>query len=193
MHWRPSISGLVFGLAIGLTGFAIGLTVGPTAGLAVGLAAGLVFGFAGGLEGVPRDLYATVSPREVLASDRRAAFVNGLVGWLTVGIVAAIVTGIGYGSGATTIGLGAMLAAGLAKGLTAGIAAGIVFGLASSMLNTAWPSYELARAWLTLRHRLPWSLMSFLADAHQRGVLRQAGAVYQFRHIELQHRLATRP
>ena len=35
--------------------------------------------------------------------------------------------------------------------------------------------------------------MSFLADAHRRGVLRQAGAVYQFRHIELQHRLATRP
>jgi hypothetical protein len=35
--------------------------------------------------------------------------------------------------------------------------------------------------------------MRFLADAHQRGILRQAGAVYQFRHIELQHRLATRP
>ncbi len=31
-----------------------------------------------------------------------------------------------------------------------------------------------------------------IADAHQRGVLRQAGAVYQFRHIELQHRLANR-
>ena len=29
--------------------------------------------------------------------------------------------------------------------------------------------------------------MTFLADAHQRGVLRQAGAVYQFRHIALQH------
>jgi hypothetical protein len=35
--------------------------------------------------------------------------------------------------------------------------------------------------------------MSFLADAHQRGVLRQAGAVYQFRHVELQRRLAIRP
>jgi hypothetical protein len=34
--------------------------------------------------------------------------------------------------------------------------------------------------------------MGFLADAHKRGVLRQAGAVYQFRHIELQHRLANR-
>ena len=32
----------------------------------------------------------------------------------------------------------------------------------------------------------------YLVDAHKRGILRQAGAVYQFRHIELQHRLATR-
>jgi hypothetical protein len=34
--------------------------------------------------------------------------------------------------------------------------------------------------------------MDFLSDAHRRGVLRQVGAVYQFRHIELQHRLAAR-
>jgi len=32
--------------------------------------------------------------------------------------------------------------------------------------------------------------VTFLADAHQRGVLRQAGAVYQFRHLELQRHLA---
>lgn len=43
-----------------------------------------------------------------------------------------------------------------------------------------------------LRRRLPWPLMGFLADAHRRGVLRRAGAIYQFRHIELQHRLANR-
>ena len=34
--------------------------------------------------------------------------------------------------------------------------------------------------------------MNFLEYSHQRGVLRQAGAVYQFRHVELQHRLAKR-
>ena len=32
--------------------------------------------------------------------------------------------------------------------------------------------------------------MSFLADAHRPGIVRQAGAIYQFRHIELQRRLA---
>ena len=60
------------------------------------------------------------------------------------------------------------------------------------MRHTAWPSYVLTIRWLAFRHRLPRPLMSFLADAHKRGLLRQAGAVYQFRHIELQHRLANR-
>jgi hypothetical protein len=32
--------------------------------------------------------------------------------------------------------------------------------------------------------------MTFLGDAHRRGVLRQAGAVYQFRHARLQDHLA---
>jgi hypothetical protein len=36
--------------------------------------------------------------------------------------------------------------------------------------------------------------MTFLRDAHeQRGVLRQVGAVYQFRHINLQRHLAQQP
>ena len=39
---------------------------------------------------------------------------------------------------------------------------------------------------------LPWLLLEFLEDAHRRGVLRQAGAAYQFRHIELQRQLAYR-
>jgi hypothetical protein len=52
------------------------------------------------------------------------------------------------------------------------------------------PEYTSTRLWLALRHQLPWPLMSSLADAHRRGVVRQVCAVYQFRHIELQHRLA---
>jgi hypothetical protein len=70
---------------------------------------------------------------------------------------------------------------------------GITIWFFLSARRTAWPSYTLARLWLAFRGWLPWRLESFLDDAHQRGVLRQAGAVYQFRHIELQHRLATRP
>jgi hypothetical protein len=73
--------------------------------------------------------------------------------------------------------------------------AGFMLGVSYTVSLTAahWPPYILARGWLALHRRLPWRFMDFLADAHRRGVLRQAGAVYQFRHIELQHRLATRP
>jgi hypothetical protein len=77
--------------------------------------------------------------------------------------------------------LGARLGAGPAVGLVAGLA------------KTRWTSYTLARGWLAFRHQLSWPLMDFLADAHNRGVLRQAGATHQFRHLELPRRLATRP
>jgi len=73
------------------------------------------------------------------------------------------------------------------------LAFGLAFGLVASRRGTAWPGYMAARSWLVLRHQLPWPLMAFLADAHQRGVLRQVGSVYQFRHIDLQRRLASHP
>ncbi|MBL7630173.1 hypothetical protein I7412_24015 [Frankia sp. CN6] len=67
---------------------------------------------------------------------------------------------------------------------------GFVFGLGD---YGAWALFTLTRAWLAARGRLPRNLMAFLADAHEkRGVLRQVGPVYQFRHLELQHRLARR-
>jgi hypothetical protein len=37
---------------------------------------------------------------------------------------------------------------------------------------------------------LPWRLTAFMEDAHRHGLLRQAGAAYQFRHLRLQQRLA---
>ena len=87
---------------------------------------------------------------------------------------------------------GPMLVAGLELGLPVALAAALVAGLMLSKSQTAWLSYMLARAWLAFRRQLPWPLMAFLADAHRRGVLRQAGATYQFRHLELQRRLAAR-
>jgi hypothetical protein len=188
--------GLLFGFVVGpLFGFAArlgrpgglksGLAAGLGAGLAAGLVAGLGVGLLAGLEVgltvVPGDLAGVASPRAVLARDRQAA----LLFMLEVGLVAGL--GIGLGAG-----LASGLGVALGVGLGAGLAFGLVAGPAVSMNETAWPSYMLTRGWLALHHRLPWPLMSFIDDAHQRGVLRQAGAVYQFRHIELQHRLATR-
>jgi hypothetical protein len=58
------------------------------------------------------------------------------------------------------------------------------------LARSAWAQYELTRCLLALRGRLPWRLMTFCEEAHQRGVLRQAGSVYQFRHGRLRERLA---
>lgn len=57
-------------------------------------------------------------------------------------------------------------------------------------LLTAWGRFTLARCYFALTGRLPWRLMAFLDEAHKRGILRQAGAVYQFRHLEIRNQLA---
>lgn len=55
---------------------------------------------------------------------------------------------------------------------------------------SAWGGFTVARLYLWVTGRLPRQLMPFLEDAHARGVLRQSGGVYRFRHIELRDRLA---
>ena len=58
------------------------------------------------------------------------------------------------------------------------------------LVTRAWGNYFVHHVWLAATGRLPWRLMHFLDDAHRRGVLRQAGGVYQFRHARVQERLA---
>lgn len=196
------VSGLVFGLAFGLVlGLGFGLKPGLVAGLGFGLAFGLGCALGGGFglglrpglglgnvvnpADMREDLANAASPQAALARDKRAALLfmlkTGLITGLAFGFVAGFVFGLMYG-----------LEPGLVSGLGTGLVSGLIYGLFFSGTEMAWPSYILTRGWLASHHHLPWSLMSFLADAHRRGLLRQAGAVYQFRHIELQRRLAIR-
>ena len=72
------------------------------------------------------------------------------------------------------------------------LALGLIGSLALALLIitlSPWLRFQVARCWLAARGRVPWRLMSFLEEAHARGVLRQAGAAYQFRHVRLQERL----
>ncbi|MEV5568814.1 NACHT domain-containing protein [Spirillospora sp. NPDC052269] len=57
---------------------------------------------------------------------------------------------------------------------------------------SSWGRFRVAHAWLTLRGRTPHDLMAFLEDARERGVLRQSGGGYRFRHGALRDRLAER-
>ncbi|MCE7010861.1 NACHT domain-containing protein [Kibdelosporangium philippinense] len=73
------------------------------------------------------------------------------------------------------------------------VLAGTMFGLAvglSVCVSRAWGTFAVTRLWLAAHGQIPLELMAFLDDAHRRGVLRQVGAVYQFRHARLQERLA---
>jgi NACHT domain-containing protein len=77
--------------------------------------------------------------------------------------------------------------------LTWRLALGLIWSIALGLLTitlSPWLRFQVARSWLAARGRIPWRLMGFLEEAHARGVLRQAGAVYQFRHARLQERLA---
>src|SRR5262249_22775308 len=152
--WKPARgipAGLLTGLAAGL---GIGLATGIWAGLAAGLTGGLLFGIAIGLTTVPGDLAAAISPPSVLIRDKRTALVSGTI----------------FGLSGLAAGIGAVLAARLTGGLLFGAISGFVFGTSAGLAlsGSAWPSYMLARGWLAFHHHQPWSLMSFLSDAHQR-------------------------
>jgi hypothetical protein len=163
---------LVGGLVAVLTGrLAFGIVGGIVGGIAVGIAVGLGVGLVGGLPVSPADPTIAADPRSLFVQDRAAFRSTVLAFGLLFGIMGGLLVVPAFG-------------------LVAGLAGGLSFTLD----QTAWGWVVVARGWLAIRRRLPRRLMAFLADAHEhRGVLRQVGAVYQFRHLELQRRLATRP
>ncbi|MGN9796144.1 NACHT domain-containing protein [Streptomyces sp. OZ13] len=70
---------------------------------------------------------------------------------------------------------------------------GLYVGIAIAFRQTASPALAVACWYFAVRGRAPRDLMGFLADAHERhSVLRRVGAVYQFRHLDLQQHLANR-
>ncbi|MGH3903228.1 MAG: hypothetical protein ACRDTE_03395 [Pseudonocardiaceae bacterium] len=165
------VAGLVVGLVAGLAhGFGTGLGLGLPAGLLSGLVAGLLLGF-----GWPST--AATSPIDPRTSWRRNCQF-GLVVGLGVGLVTGIVNRLGTEIG-TEIG-GNLLA--LMVGLMVGFAAGPVS-------SPTWLA-TFASAQLRLRDEAPVRLLRFLEDARDRQVLRTVGQMYQFRHGQLQDRLA---
>jgi hypothetical protein len=171
-------------VGVGLGGvIGCGLLFGLGVGLGVGFVAGVVFGVLGGflvgLFSEPAGLAVAPDPQAVYARDRATYWTFGLVWGLGVGLGVGLLSGLLFGLG---------------FGFGVGLVLGLMVGLLGPISWTAFVPFAIARFWQALGRHIPWRLMSFLADAHQkRGVLRQAGAVYQFRHIDLQHRLARRP
>ncbi|MFF2330253.1 MULTISPECIES: helix-turn-helix domain-containing protein [unclassified Streptomyces] len=156
-------------------------------GLIFGAGAGLVFGIMAALE-APLDVASAATPAGLLASNRATVVrqVLVLVPMLTLAIAVGghLITGLLDGV------LGPLVWS-AADGLVIGAIGGLGGTCSYALSFTAWGRWlVLSRVWLPLTGKLPWDTVAFLDDAYRRGVLRQTGAVYQFRHIRLQHHLA---
>lgn len=179
--------GLYYGLPLTNGGVIEGTLINMLAcGLIFGSSAGLVFGLLAAFE-APLDVASAATPVGLLSSNRATLGrqVLALVPMLTLAIA-----------------LGGRLIADLLQGflgpmnwrLSDGIFVGAIGGLGGTfsyaLSFTAWGQWAvLSRLWLPLTGKLPWDTVAFLDDAYHRGVLRQTGAVYQFRHVRLQHHL----
>jgi hypothetical protein len=111
--------------------------------------------------------------RSSLIHDRRATIFH----LIAVGIPLGTLVGVGVSAhhGPAAAAYCATLAC---------VSSGVVVSAGSAY---AW--FVATRIWLATTRRLPWRLMDFLDDAYRRGLLRQNGAIYQFRHVRLQERL----
>ena len=177
--WVRASFGLVYGAAAavilnGLLGFVISAFLGVAASAATAMVTAAATVWAG--RGRSRRPHRS-TPLSALRANHVAA------------LLAAVQHGI---MGGCAFALLAFFASGLRHALIAGVVAGAVYAAAAAFgagLWT-WTRFRLAHLQLALRGQLPLQLWAFLTDAHRRGVLRQAGTVWQFRHALLQKRLA---
>ncbi|MER5635904.1 helix-turn-helix domain-containing protein [Kitasatospora sp. NPDC002227] len=158
-------------------------------GLIFGLAAGLALALMAALE-VPVDVTSVATPMSLLTANRATVCRQVLV------LVPVFTLAIAFGGRLVVLLLNGWLGPlswGLWDGLFIGAVGGLGGAVSYALAFTAWGQWVLlTRLLLPLTGRLPWDTAAFLDDAYHRGVLRRSGAVYQFRHLWLQHHLADR-
>jgi hypothetical protein len=122
------------------------------------------------------DLSRSHSPQRTLRTDRITATL--LAVWAAAIVLTVAISLVGSSSAVVAI-IGFFTAS-------------LILPVACVVLlsRSAWAWFTTAKFWLALNGRLPWQLMSFLEDAHGRGILIQSGATYLFRHARLQQQLA---
>ncbi|CAM5722044.1 MULTISPECIES: helix-turn-helix domain-containing protein [Streptomyces] len=182
----PALTGVLWHIGLP-AGLRLGLGYGVIYGLAFGMGAGVTFGLLTLFE-TPIDIWSAVNPVGLLRSSRRTVAFQLLAWAPTFGLLVGLVAGLVDRPLSRVLGpLVWTPSTAFKLGVISGL--GVALGYAFSL--TAWGQWVVfVRIWLPLTGRLPWSVVTFLEDAHQRGVLRQAGAVYQFRHPELQYHLS---
>jgi hypothetical protein len=177
--------GLIIGGAVGII---VGFKESPAIGLILGAAVGATAAWPTGLLGIKVGNQEIASPAAALSRDARAFWTTAL----SAGVAAAAFAFVGDGMASIyEVNKKFSFLLLVKDGLGVGLSAGVVVGLAFGAYHATSPSFLVARVWLRLRGDLPWGFMAFLTDAHaQRGVLRENGAVYEFRHLEIAKYLA---
>ncbi|QUQ63285.1 XRE family transcriptional regulator [Kutzneria sp. CA-103260] len=170
----------------GLVAVRVTLVNAVVLGIVFGLAAALVLGLMAVLE-APLDIGSAATPIGLLNTNRATVVRQVLM--LAPMIAVTIIFGGAVVVDLLQSSLGPLLWP-LNAALIIGIVGGLSGALSYALAFTAWGQWVvLSRVWLPLTGRLPWATVTFLRDAYQRGVLRQAGAVYQFRHARLKDHL----
>ncbi|MGV9554233.1 NACHT domain-containing protein [Streptomyces sp. NPDC003401] len=168
------LTGPLVGLAFGAVwGWFLHALFGPGWGVATGVLAGL--GGWGAHALVRADLKQVYVPQGGVHGPKALLHRYALIG----GASALAITGVTGASAAWWL-AGTLGAQGRIVWYY-GTVVGVVSGIAT-LLGSAWGSYQVSRSWFWLTRRLPWRLSAFLEDARGLGVLRQIGAVHQFRH-----------
>ncbi|GAA3349215.1 hypothetical protein GCM10020358_70500 [Amorphoplanes nipponensis] len=144
-----------------------GIDLGLPLAFAVSLGAGIALSLVGAFT-APMDVTAVPNAAYLFRQDRTSSVVLLVAGGVFAGVLS-----IEFNAAASRFLVGFVITA--------------VFVMAT----TAWGRWTIfARFWMTLTGALPWRALDFLEDAHERGVLRQSGGGYQFRHSAIQRHLA---
>ncbi|MGW0431369.1 NACHT domain-containing protein [Micromonospora sp. NPDC003197] len=180
LNFRELLFALSYGAMAGIPAglFLFGVASDAVVGLVVGVGIGVSVTLGVAL-GIPRPFDQTwaVSVTDSLSADRAYTLRRMLLGGAGLVLANGVVVGGAFQFG-------------LAAGVVAGLMVSLVIGL-GLIMPCAWGQWLLlVRGYLAFTRRMPWRCVAFMQDAYQRGILRQAGAVYQFRHSRLQTYLA---
>ncbi|MFE9096586.1 NACHT domain-containing protein [Streptomyces sp. NPDC007264] len=179
---NAGLTGPLVGLAFGFVwGWFMEVLFGPVLGVLTGLFAGLGGWAAHGL--VRAELKQVYVPQRAVHGPKALIRRYRLIGCATA-LGVTVATGAGV-----ALWLSEVVQAGAPIARYYGAIVGVAFG-AATLLGSAWGSYQASRLWFWSTGRLPRRPLPFLEDAHALGVLRQIGAVYQFRNERLLSQLA---
>lgn len=181
---RAALFAALLGAAVGTV---IAIVADRTFGLTIAVFIAVTGLLWGGARTDPADVTRMVGPDALLSHDRRitlqACVFFSLVDSAITGVLVAMISHENIYTYTNAIGSPFIL----------GAVGGLALGIVAQPDKSAWWAFTVVRWHLSWERDLPRDLMGFLVDAHRRGVLRQVGGIYQFRHLDLQRHLADQP